>query len=388
MVVHRPYRHVGRDRQRPRGTRVDEAADGGGGADRIAAGEDDAVRRAGMVGRRTPVGGDQRQAARPRLGGDEAEGFRLRPVDQRVGARHEARHFAAVGCPLGEVDVRVARHRPADLARIASRADDDQPDRPMVRRAHHRLDDHPPAFLRRVTADAEEQRRVRAEAAPRQQLGAQPLVAQRRREDVRVDSHRIGDDVGQTTGGEALGQAGARADDHAELRIKTEQVAPVPVEPPVDHRRRGEPLEPAIGEGGERIAVHEQRPRHGPGPRPARDHGRAAPRRRRLEHVRRGGGDRGVQHRLVGEIAVVAVEREQRVFQPDDPRVRSARLGPVRRPRRDDRHVVAHRRAGGELAVDIGPHPPAGRRVEGTDVDDSHAADFMPVTISDDPIVV
>ena len=322
-----------------------------------------------LVGRAAPVRHHQRQAARARLRHDQARRLRLAPVHQHVGAREQARHRVAVD-RRGQADVGVARDAADQRRALRPVAHQGQADRAARARRRRRVDDQPPALLGRQPAHAQQQRGPRVQPAPGEQLRAQALVATVGRKAARLHPDRHGARAGQPAGPHPGGERRVAAHRQRELLVQPAQMPPIGPEHPVDGPPVEHAAQPAIGVGGQGVGVHHQHARGRAGP--AADHGRAGPGRRRLHQV---GGQlvqRGVQRRLVVEVAITAVERKGGGAQRDDRRARSERPDPAHLTRHHHRDPVAQPGQHGQLALDIGPHPAAGGVVEGAHVDDVH----------------
>jgi hypothetical protein len=79
-----------------------------------------------------------------------------------------------------------------------------------------------------------------------------------------------------------------------------------------------------------------------------------------------------VQRRLVVEVAIGAVERKGRCRNRHHPRAAAEMPHLVTLARREHDDLVTRGGTGAQLALDIGFHAAAMRRVEGADIDDPH----------------
>ena len=196
-------------------------------------------------------------------------------MNQRIGAGHNASKRGAVANRTKQADVWIVADPREYRSTSPSVAEQDQPERVLDPRRHHRIDHHRPAFLRGQATNAQQQRCRGRQAAFTQQLCAQGQVAKRRREDPGFDPHRDGPRLAQTAHPQSLGQFLSGTNDHVERVVEPTQVVPEPRETTVDRGAFEQAVEPAIGICRERIGVHHEGARRTA--RPARDHPRARP---------------------------------------------------------------------------------------------------------------
>ena len=82
--------------------------------------------------------------------------------------------------------------------------------------------------------------------------------------------------------------------------------------------------------------------------------------------------ERGMDRRLVVEIAIAPVDRQLGRRDRHQDRARTAPDHLVALARSDDDHLVAEARGGAQLRLDIGANPAAGGRVKSANVGDPH----------------
>src|SRR6478672_5667754 len=116
-------------------------------------------------------------------------------------------------------------------------------------------------------------------------------------------------------------------------------MTPEPAAPAVDGLARRDASEPAVGVGGQGIGVHDERA--GCGAVPAADHGRAGPRRGRLDMIGLPGVERAMDQTLVVEIAVAAIDGQRRCGNGDEISAWAPLDGLIALARRDDDNFLA-----------------------------------------------
>ena len=147
-------------------------------------------------------------------------------------------------------------------------------------------------------------------------------------------------------------------------------MAPEEVEALVDRFAAAKPAEPAIGIGGQRIGMHDQRARRASLP-VGNDIG-GAPGRGGFDEIGALGIEPGMNGGRIVEIAVAPIDNQRRACDVDDPASAGSPLDMIVRARRDDDDLMAQSRTDREFAVDIGFHTAAVRRIKGTDIDNLH----------------
>jgi hypothetical protein len=100
-------------------------------------------------------------------------------MDQCIATRHEPREFMPIGYGREQLDVWIARCGTRDLRAVAAIARQHESDRSLGTRCRHCFDHHGPAFLRPVSACAQQQRSIGRQVAAFEQAGAKGFVAQR-----------------------------------------------------------------------------------------------------------------------------------------------------------------------------------------------------------------
>ena len=104
------------------------------------------------------IGDDQRNAAGARFRRDHAESLGLAAMDQRIGARQQARQLVAVRRAAGEPRLAHVVGKALELAAPRPVADEHQPDRTPTRAtSRDRADHHVPALLAGQAPDADQQ---------------------------------------------------------------------------------------------------------------------------------------------------------------------------------------------------------------------------------------
>ncbi|PAV67648.1 hypothetical protein WR25_05216 [Diploscapter pachys] len=243
---------------------------------RVALGIDLGEQRLGDFRGAAAIGHDQRRAACQRLGGHQPERLRPAAMDIGVRARHDRREAAAVVDRAEQTDVRIGADVPFQRLGIHALAQDDEADRRLRADAADRVDHRRPALFGMVAPDAEQQVCVRRQPALLEQRDAERLVAQAGREMRALDPQRHRRIDAHAARAQLLGQRRAVGDDRVVLVETVRQIAIVPRKRPLDPRRGGEGLEPALRIGFDIVVVQEERTDRPP--LPLRDDPGRAPR--------------------------------------------------------------------------------------------------------------
>ena len=148
MLVHgprqaRPYRRCSLElRSAP-----DESTDRPIQRDLACGAIDSASARNELIDRRSAVGNDHRNTARPCLGGDQAEGLRLATVNQRIGACEQPRQLVPVGNPRKDHRRTRTVGEQFELGTLGPVPDQQQSDVLIPRRASDCTKHHVPALF-------------------------------------------------------------------------------------------------------------------------------------------------------------------------------------------------------------------------------------------------
>ena len=248
-------------------------------------------------------------------------------------------------------------------------AQDDQAQRPAVTGGGHAGDHHRPLFFMAVPAHADQQRGIGRQAALGEQAGAQFCITIGRGEHAWVHPQRIVDHMYQPTIAQPFRQAGRRRNHLIITGVEPAQIAPEPIEAAIDRLARQESIEIAINPGRQRLGVHEQAARRGA--RPIGHGRRTAPWRGALDEIRLQFIQRIVDDPITGEIEIVAIQREARALDVDQPRLAHFAHAVVgARHHHGQPHTVLFRHF--QLAVGIGADAATLRGIKRRDVDEMH----------------
>ncbi len=215
---------------------------------------------------------------------------------------------------------------------------------------------------------------ARRQVALREQRRAQPVVAQIGREMAALDPERHRRVDMHAAARESLLERRTVGDDRVEMLEEARHVAAVPGKGLFEPFLGRHPLEPAQGVGRHIVVVHEERldGAFRISGLPLADHPGQAPRRRRLDHVGLELVEPAEDRRAVPKEPVILVERQMPGLDPDHLAAARPLLDRILAARREHDQLMPEIGHDPHLAVDIGAHPAAGRRVEFVDVDDTH----------------